>query len=79
MAETTLSPVETPLVEFSPLIEVQESQVVLSPVDQQDVYPVAPLDAPDPQIQPDEDELELELGDELIIEDFTIDGICGVY
>ena len=77
MAETTLSPVETPLVEFSPLIEVQESQVMLSPVAQQDVYPVAPLDAPDAQIQPDEDELEL--GDELIIEDFTIDGICGVY
>lgn len=29
----------------------------------------------------DEDtlELDLELEDELIIEDFTIDGICGVY
>lgn len=77
MAETTLSHVETPLVEFSPLIEVQESQVVLPPVAQEDVYSVALLDAPDPQIQPDEDELEL--GDELIIEDFTIDGICGVY
>jgi len=24
-------------------------------------------------------ELDLELGEELIIEDFTIDGICGVY
>jgi mycofactocin precursor len=24
-------------------------------------------------------ELDLELEDELIIEDFTIDGICGVY
>ena len=27
----------------------------------------------------DDEELEEEIEDELIIEDFTIDGICGVY
>ena len=35
----------------------------------------------DPAIEgiPDTMELDLELEEELIIEDFTIDGICGVY
>jgi len=28
---------------------------------------------------PDDETLEEEIEDELIIEDFTIDGICGVY
>ncbi|HLJ33816.1 MAG TPA: mycofactocin precursor MftA [Ktedonobacteraceae bacterium] len=28
---------------------------------------------------PDDEALEEEIEDELIIEDFTIDGICGVY
>jgi mycofactocin precursor len=35
---------------------------------------LSPLDTPT-----DDDTLDLELEEELIIEDFTIDGICGVY
>ena len=38
------------------------------------------LDAVEGQVPAGEDALlEIELEDELIIEDFTIDGICGVY
>ncbi len=33
----------------------------------------------DLEITSDDEELEEEIEDELIIEDFTIDGICGVY
>jgi mycofactocin precursor len=35
---------------------------------------LSPLETP-----PDDDTLDLELEEELVIEDFTIDGICGVY
>jgi len=35
---------------------------------------LSPVEAPT-----NEDTLDLALGEELIIEDFTIDGICGVY
>jgi mycofactocin precursor len=31
------------------------------------------------EVSADAEELDLALEDELIIEDFTIDGICGVY
>ena len=44
--------------------------------------PLVPTGLPSPLQEPgsaDTMELDLELGEELIIEDFTIDGICGVY
>lgn len=34
---------------------------------------------PEQASPPDDEALEEEIEDELIIEDFTIDGICGVY
>lgn len=34
---------------------------------------------PEQASPPDDETLEEEIEDELIIEDFTIDGICGVY
>jgi mycofactocin precursor len=48
-----------------------EANVILS-----EAKDLSPIEAP---TDLDALELDLELEDELIIEDFTIDGICGVY
>lgn len=40
---------------------------------------VADSQLPEQASPPDDETLEEEIEDELIIEDFTIDGICGVY
>jgi mycofactocin precursor len=48
-----------------------EANVILS-----EAKDLSPLETP---TDLDASELELALEDELIIEDFTIDGICGVY
>ena len=50
-------------------LQTNEVNVILS-----EAKDLSPLEAPT-----DEDTLDLALEDELIIEDFTIDGICGVY
>ncbi len=52
-------------------LQTSEASVILS-----EAKDLSPLEAPT-----DEDTLELDLvfEEELIIEDFTIDGICGVY
>jgi len=52
-------------------LQTSEASVILS-----EAKDLSPLEAPT-----DEDTLELDLAleEELIIEDFTIDGICGVY
>lgn len=46
------------------------------PVLEADVEQATP---PAPETSPEDVPLEDEIEDELIIEDFTIDGICGVY
>ncbi len=46
------------------------------PVLEADVEQTTPLA---PETSPEDVPLEDEIEDELIIEDFTIDGICGVY
>ena len=52
-------------------LQTSETSVILS--EAQDLSPlVTPIDE-------DTLELDLALEEELIIEDFTIDGICGVY
>ena len=52
---------------------LQTSEVSVIPSEAKDLSPSeAPTDL-------DTLELDLALEDELIIEDFTIDGICGVY
>ncbi len=43
---------------------------------QSEAKDLSPLEAPKDEDTP---ELDLALEEELIIEDFTIDGICGVY
>ena len=52
-------------------LQTTETNVILS-----EAKDLSPLEAPT-----DEDTLEIDLAleEELIIEDFTIDGICGVY
>ena len=57
--------------DLSPLEAPTNTNVILS-----EAKDLSPLEAPT-----DEDTLELDLAleEELIIEDFTIDGICGVY
>ena len=51
-----------------------------APVLETDVEQVAPLNPEtSPAEVPEDVPLEDEIEDELIIEDFTIDGICGVY
>jgi len=63
MAETIL-PSDEIVLEEQTIITVIENSVIENPAIE------APADA---------EELDLLLEDELIIEDFTIDGICGVY
>ncbi|HEV2580924.1 MAG TPA: mycofactocin precursor MftA [Ktedonobacteraceae bacterium] len=54
-----------------------ETVLAANPADSTDPNaPKAPVSPPAPAVQPATEEEEL---DELIIEDFTIDGICGVY
>ena len=58
-------------------LQTSEASVILSPslsLRVNSAKDLSPLEAPT-----DEDTLDLALEDELIIEDFTIDGICGVY
>ena len=52
-----------------PGVILNSSNVILS-----EAKDLSPLETPT-----DDDTLDLELEEELIIEDFTIDGICGVY
>jgi mycofactocin precursor len=61
-----LSPLETPT-----SVIPSETSVILS-----EAKNLSPLEAP---TDVDTQELDLALEEELIIEDFTIDGICGVY
>ncbi len=76
MQETDLQTSEASVIlseakDLSPLEAPTNTNVILS-----EAKDLSPLEAPT-----DEDTLELDLAleEELIIEDFTIDGICGVY
>ncbi len=86
MAETLSSLIPSQEVEQPALPTIQEQGQepgvlvpvnLVPPVDPNEAAPVdlaAPAAPVAPSTAPDEEEL-----DELIIEDFTIDGICGVY
>jgi mycofactocin precursor len=81
MPDTNLQTTETNVIpseakDLSPLeaptnITLDESSVILS-----EAKDLSPSETPTDE---DTQELDLALEEELIIEDFTIDGICGVY
>lgn len=68
MQEQAVSPIAIDTALPSISADSTDSNAPTAPVE-----PITPV-GPDGQPMPEEDEL-----DELIIEDFTIDGICGVY
>ena len=73
MAESIVSSLHTPDAEQAP-VDTDLATNLPDPIDPN--HPGSPVEPVEPAVQPKQDEDEL---DELIIEDFTIDGICGVY
>ena len=71
LSEANVIPSETSAIPSKANVIPSEASVILS-----EAKDLSPLGTPT-----DEDTLELDLvlEEELIIEDFTIDGICGVY
>ena len=69
MPETDLKTSEASIIPSETSVTPSEATVILSETKDR-----PPLETPT-----DDDTLELVLEEELIIEDFTIDGICGVY
>jgi mycofactocin precursor len=67
--EASVIPIQANDIPSEPSAILSSSTVILSKAKD-----LSPIEAP-----PDDDTLDLELEEELIIEDFTIDGICGVY
>ena len=78
MSDTVLQTSEANVIPNEDNIILREANVIPSAAS---VIRSAAKDLPPSQAPTDLDTLELDLAleDELIIEDFTIDGICGVY
>ena len=71
MPDTDLQTSEASVIPSEANVIPSESSVILSAAKD-----LSPLETPTDEVT---QELELALEEELIIEDFTIDGICGVY
>jgi mycofactocin precursor len=71
MSDTVLQTSEVSVIPSADNVILSEASVILS-----EAKDLSPSEAP---TDLDTLELDLALEDELIIEDFTIDGICGVY
>jgi mycofactocin precursor len=67
--EASVIPIQASDIPSEPGDIPSSSSVILS-----EAKDLSPLETPT-----DDETLDLELEEELIIEDFTIDGICGVY
>lgn len=68
---------QLPIVQLqAPLSTTEESEQVNTPQSEEEQQPVV---SPEPAPASDDTSLEEDIEEELIIEDFTIDGICGVY
>jgi mycofactocin precursor len=71
MSDTVLQTTEASVIPSADNVILSEASVILS-----EAKDLSPSETP---TDLDTLELDLALEDELIIEDFTIDGICGVY
>jgi mycofactocin precursor len=71
MPDTNLQTSEATAIPSETTVILDEPSVILS-----EAKDLSPLETPSNE---DTLELDLALEEELIIEDFTIDGICGVY
>ena len=70
-SEASVNLSDTPVILSEANVIPSETSVILS-----EAKNLSPLETPTDE---DTQELDLALEEELIIEDFTIDGICGVY
>jgi mycofactocin precursor len=71
MPDTNLQTSEATVILSETSVNLSDTPVILS-----EAKDLSPLEAPTDE---NTQELDLALEEELIIEDFTIDGICGVY
>jgi mycofactocin precursor len=71
MPDTNLQTSEATVILSETSVNLSDTPVILS-----EAKDLSPLETPTDE---NTQELDLALEEELIIEDFTIDGICGVY